>query len=108
MVKETHGVEHSSTGSNSQSESSDFGYGPITAEIGLATSGEIENLPLEETNCDLPKIEKNHQRAYQDAFFAAPYAVSPNPRCINHQKNNVDLKKNPPFSFHHILVSMLS
>ena len=56
MVKETHGVEHSSTGANSQSESSDFGYGPITAEIGLATLEEIENLPLEETNCDLPKI----------------------------------------------------
>ena len=54
MVKETHGIEHfcrcSSTGSNSQSEGSDFGYGPITAEIFLATSGEIENLPLEVTN----------------------------------------------------------
>ena len=37
----------SSIGSNSQSECSDFAYGPITAEIGLATSGEIENLPLE-------------------------------------------------------------
>ncbi len=34
---------------NSQSECSDFGYGPITAETGLVTSGEIENLPLEET-----------------------------------------------------------
>ena len=90
MVKETHGVEHSSTGANSQSESSDFGYGPITAEIDLATLREIENLPLEETNCDLPKIEKNQQRAYQDAFFAAPYAVSPHPTCINHKKNHVD------------------
>ena len=53
MVKKTHGVENfcrcSSTGSNSQSEYSDFGDGPITAEIGLATLGEIENLPLEET-----------------------------------------------------------
>ena len=56
MVKETHGIEHfcrcSSTGSNSQSECPDFGYGPITAEICLATSGEIENLPLEVTICD--------------------------------------------------------
>ena len=54
MVKETHGIEHfcrcSSTGSNSQSEGSYFGNGPITAEIFLATSGEIENLPLEVTN----------------------------------------------------------
>ena len=54
MVKETHGTEHfcrcSSTGSNSQSECSDFGYGPITAEICLATSGEVENLPLEARN----------------------------------------------------------
>ena len=44
-------------GSNSQSECSDFDCGPITAEICLATSGGIENLPLEVTNCDLPKIE---------------------------------------------------
>ena len=41
-------------GSTSQSECSDFGYGPITAEISLATSGEIENLPLKVTNRDLP------------------------------------------------------
>ena len=34
-------------GSNSQSDCSDFGHGPITAEICLATSGEIENSPLE-------------------------------------------------------------
>ena len=62
MVKETHRIEHfcrcSSKGSNSQSECSDFGNGPITAEICLATSGEIENLPLEVTNCDSPKIDK--------------------------------------------------
>ena len=32
----------------------------------------------------------NHQRAYQDAYFAAPYAVSPHPTCINHKKNHVD------------------
>ena len=61
MVKETHRIEHfcrcSSKGSNSQSECSDFGNGPITTENCLATSGEIKNLPLV-TNCDLPKIEK--------------------------------------------------
>ena len=55
-VKETHGIEYfcrcPSTGSNSQSEGSDFGNGPITAEICLATSEEIENLPLEVTICD--------------------------------------------------------
>ena len=33
----------------------------------------------------------NYLRGYQDAFFAAPYAVSPYPTCINHQKNHVDL-----------------
>ncbi len=53
MVKETHGIEHScrcsSTGPNSQSERPDFGHGLITAEILPATSGEIENLPLEVT-----------------------------------------------------------
>ena len=32
--------------SDSQSERSDFGDEPITAEICLATSGDIENLPL--------------------------------------------------------------
>ena len=62
MIKETLGIEnfcrYSSTGSNSQSECSDFGCGPITEEICLATSGEIENLPLKVTNCDLPKIER--------------------------------------------------
>ena len=37
-------------GSISQSECEDFSYGPITAEISLATSGGIENLPLKVTN----------------------------------------------------------
>ena len=62
-VKQRHGIEYFcrcfSTGSTSQSECSDFGYGPITAEISLATSGEIENLPLKVTNRDLLKIEGN-------------------------------------------------
>ena len=68
MAKETHGIEYfcrcPSTGLNSQSEGSDFGNRPITAEISLATSGEIENLPLEVTNCDLPKIEKKSRCAH--------------------------------------------
>ena len=46
----------SSTGSISQSECLDFGYGPITVAICLATSGEIENLPLKVMNHDMPKI----------------------------------------------------
>ena len=62
MVKETHGIGYLcrwfSTGSISQSECSDSGYGPITAAMCLATSGEIENLPLKVTNRDLPKIER--------------------------------------------------
>ena len=53
-VKETIAIEYFcrcfSTGSNSQSECEDFSYGPITAEIGLATSEGIENLPLKVTN----------------------------------------------------------
>ena len=48
----------------------------------------------------------NYLRGYQDAFFAAPYAVCPNATCINRRKkNHVDFSKVNPSSFHHSLVS---
>ena len=71
MVKETLEIGYfrrrSSTGSISQSECSDFGYGPITVAICLATSGEIENLPLKVTNRNLNRIMTNV--AIAPAFF---------------------------------------
>ena len=57
----------SSMGSISQSECSDFGYGPITVAICLATSREIENLPLKVTNRNLNRIMTNV--AIAPAFF---------------------------------------
>ena len=77
MVKETHEIGYfcrrSSTGSISQSECLDFGYGPITEAICLATSGEIENLPLKVMNHNLNRILTNVTTA--PAFFFTFYEL---------------------------------
>ena len=46
----------------------------------------------------------NHQRGYQNAFYAMPYAVSPLPTCMNQYKKYVALSKVTPLSFHYALM----